>query len=251
MYAGRLWLAFFAAAWAISFSPGPGAVAVMTASLSHGSRAAISPTFGLAARPVDAARRRAPPASAQADRRPRRSPSRSSSGSASPTVIYLRRAPVARRPDRRCRAATARAVRDDAAAGSSPKPGCSTPSIPRARPPCCAVVPQFLTPARAAPAAVPRRRRDADLQPILVVNALYAAPRGASARPASHARRGARAVNRVFGGLFVTLGVLLAGFDAPDRGGKYAHRGRRRRCGNGRRGSAPTSSRRRSWRGRP
>ena len=32
----QLWLAFFAAAWAISLSPGPGAVAVMSASLQHG-----------------------------------------------------------------------------------------------------------------------------------------------------------------------------------------------------------------------
>jgi homoserine/homoserine lactone efflux protein len=34
--AWQLWLAFFAAAWAISLSPGPGAVAVMSASLQHG-----------------------------------------------------------------------------------------------------------------------------------------------------------------------------------------------------------------------
>lgn len=32
----QLWLAFFAAAWAISLSPGPGAIAVMSASLQHG-----------------------------------------------------------------------------------------------------------------------------------------------------------------------------------------------------------------------
>ena len=32
----QLWLAFFAAAWAISLSPGPGAVAVTSASLQHG-----------------------------------------------------------------------------------------------------------------------------------------------------------------------------------------------------------------------
>lgn len=32
----QLWLAFFAASWAISLSPGPGAVAVMSASLKHG-----------------------------------------------------------------------------------------------------------------------------------------------------------------------------------------------------------------------
>ena len=42
-----LWLAFFAAAWAISFSPGPGAVAVMTASLNHGFARGYFATFGL------------------------------------------------------------------------------------------------------------------------------------------------------------------------------------------------------------
>ena len=42
-----LWLAFFAAAWAISFSPGPGAVAVMSASIRHGFARGYFATFGL------------------------------------------------------------------------------------------------------------------------------------------------------------------------------------------------------------
>src|SRR3954451_13090519 len=42
-----LWLAFFAAAWAISLSPGPGAVAVMSASLQHGFARGYFATFGL------------------------------------------------------------------------------------------------------------------------------------------------------------------------------------------------------------
>ncbi len=42
-----LWLAFFAASWAISFSPGPGAVAVMSASLQHGFARGYFATFGL------------------------------------------------------------------------------------------------------------------------------------------------------------------------------------------------------------
>ena len=42
-----LWLAFFIAAWAISFSPGPGAVAVMSASLNHGFARGCFATFGL------------------------------------------------------------------------------------------------------------------------------------------------------------------------------------------------------------
>ena len=43
----QLWLAFFAAAWAISLSPGPGALAVMSASLQHGFARGWFATFGL------------------------------------------------------------------------------------------------------------------------------------------------------------------------------------------------------------
>ncbi len=43
------WLAFFAAAWAISLSPGAGAVAAMSAGLSHGFRRGYALTFGLVA----------------------------------------------------------------------------------------------------------------------------------------------------------------------------------------------------------
>jgi homoserine/homoserine lactone efflux protein len=42
-----LWLAFFAAAWAISLSPGAGAVAAMSAGLNHGFRRGYFMTFGL------------------------------------------------------------------------------------------------------------------------------------------------------------------------------------------------------------
>lgn len=41
------WLAFFAAAWAISISPGAGAVAAMSAGLSHGFRRGYFTTLGL------------------------------------------------------------------------------------------------------------------------------------------------------------------------------------------------------------
>jgi homoserine/homoserine lactone efflux protein len=41
------WLAFFAAAWAISLSPGPGAVAAMGSGLSHGFVRGYFTTFGL------------------------------------------------------------------------------------------------------------------------------------------------------------------------------------------------------------
>lgn len=41
------WLAFFAAAWAISLSPGAGAVAAMSAGLNHGFRRGYTMTFGL------------------------------------------------------------------------------------------------------------------------------------------------------------------------------------------------------------
>jgi len=41
------WLAFFAASWAISLSPGPGAVAAMSAGLTHGFARGYFMTFGL------------------------------------------------------------------------------------------------------------------------------------------------------------------------------------------------------------
>ena len=41
------WLAFFAASWAISLSPGPGAVAAMSAGLNHGFRYGYVTIFGL------------------------------------------------------------------------------------------------------------------------------------------------------------------------------------------------------------
>ena len=41
------WLAFFAASWAISISPGAGAVAAMSAGLNHGFRRGYITTLGL------------------------------------------------------------------------------------------------------------------------------------------------------------------------------------------------------------
>src|SRR5690606_34793943 len=41
------WLAFFAACWAISFSPGPGAIAAMASGLKHGFRRGYWTTAGL------------------------------------------------------------------------------------------------------------------------------------------------------------------------------------------------------------
>lgn len=41
------WLAFFAASWAISISPGPGALAAMTSGLNHGFRRGYATTLGL------------------------------------------------------------------------------------------------------------------------------------------------------------------------------------------------------------
>ncbi len=41
------WLAFFAASWAISLSPGPGALAAMSAGLNHGLRKGYFATLGL------------------------------------------------------------------------------------------------------------------------------------------------------------------------------------------------------------
>jgi homoserine/homoserine lactone efflux protein len=42
-----VWLAFFAASWAISLSPGAGAIAAMSAGLNHGFRRGYFMTFGL------------------------------------------------------------------------------------------------------------------------------------------------------------------------------------------------------------
>jgi homoserine/homoserine lactone efflux protein len=42
-----LWLTFFAAAWAISLSPGPGAIAAMSAGLNHGFARGYATTLGL------------------------------------------------------------------------------------------------------------------------------------------------------------------------------------------------------------
>ena len=41
------WLAFFAASWAISLSPGAGAIAAMTSGLNHGFKLGYFTTFGL------------------------------------------------------------------------------------------------------------------------------------------------------------------------------------------------------------
>ncbi|GAB4212882.1 MAG: LysE family transporter [Rhodoferax sp.] len=41
------WLTFFAASWAISLSPGPGAIASMSAGLNHGFRMGVVTIFGL------------------------------------------------------------------------------------------------------------------------------------------------------------------------------------------------------------
>ncbi|MGI9132326.1 MAG: LysE family transporter [Rhodoferax sp.] len=41
------WLTFFAASWAISISPGPGALAAMSSGLNHGFRRGYFTTFGL------------------------------------------------------------------------------------------------------------------------------------------------------------------------------------------------------------
>ena len=43
----QVWLAFFAASWAISISPGAGAVAAMSAGLQHGFARGYFLTFGL------------------------------------------------------------------------------------------------------------------------------------------------------------------------------------------------------------
>ena len=128
-----LWLAFFAASWAISLSPGPGAVAVMSASLQHGFARGYFATFGLvlglwtqlAVVAVGLGAVIATSALAFAVVK--------WLGVAYLVYLGVRqwRAPADRGAGRRAHAAARRR-----AAASSPRRGCSTPSTPRARRSC-------------------------------------------------------------------------------------------------------------------
>jgi len=201
-----LWLAFFAASWAISISPGPGAVAVMSASLNHGFARGYFATFGLVLGMwtqlvVVAAGLGAVIAT---------------SALAFAVVKWLGVAYLVWLGVRQWRA-PARPMTVD--------PGATTPTTrrrivaeawllnaanPKGTAFMLAVVPQFLTPGEPL---VPQYLAIGATIAFtdLVVNAGYAA---LAARLLGLLRTPARmrAVNRVFGSLFVALGVALATF---------------------------------------
>jgi homoserine/homoserine lactone efflux protein len=201
-----LWLAFFAASWAISFSPGPGAVAVMTASLNHGFARGYFATFGLVLGlwtqlVVVAAGLGAVIAT---------------SALAFAVVKWLGVAYLVYLGVRQWRAPPMALPGSDAAAAPTTRRRIVAEAWllnavnPKGTAFMLAVVPQFLTPGE--PLLPQYLVIGATLTfTDLVVNALYAA---LAARLLGLLRTPARrrAVNRVFGSLFVTLGVLLAGF---------------------------------------
>ncbi|HEY2561775.1 MAG TPA: LysE family transporter [Caldimonas sp.] len=202
----QLWLAFFAASWAISLSPGPGAIAVMSASLRNGFARGYFATFGLVlglwtqlvvvAVGVGAIL--------------------STSAVAFAIVKWLGVAYLVYLGIRQWRAAPL----------SLPSPGAEpTPATrrrivaeawllnavnPKGTAFMLAVVPQFLAPAEPL---VPQYLAIAATLSLtdLVVNAGYAA---LASRLLALLRTPARAhaVQRVFGSLFIALGVLLATF---------------------------------------
>jgi homoserine/homoserine lactone efflux protein len=200
-----LWLAFFAAACAISLSPGPGAIAVMSASLQHGFARGCFATCGLilgfwtqlvvVAAGIGAVI--------------------STSALAFAVVkwlgvaylVYLgirqwRAAPLAITVDARKVPATRRRIVAEAWLLNAVNPKGTAFML--------AVVPQFLTPGEAL---LPQYLVIGATLGFtdLVVNTGYAA---LAARLVGLLRTSARrrAVQRVFGGIFVALGVLLATF---------------------------------------
>lgn len=200
------WLAFFVAAWAISISPGPGAVAVMSAALNHGFARGYFATFGLVLGfwtqlGVVAAGLGAVIAT---------------SALAFAAVKWLGVAYLVYLGVRQWRA-PATALTLDRRAGTPPtrrrivaEAWLLNAVNPKGTAFMLAVVPQFITPT--APLLPQYLAIGATLSfTDLVVNAVYAA---LAARLLGLLRTPARmrAVNRVFGSFFVALGVLLATF---------------------------------------
>jgi homoserine/homoserine lactone efflux protein len=201
-----LWLAFFAASWAISISPGPGAVAVMSASLNHGFARGYFATFGLVLGlwtqlVVVAAGLGAVIAT---------------SALAFAVVKWLGVAYLVWLGLRQWRAP----ARPMTVAAVAPAPTTRRRIVaeawllnavnPKGTAFMLAVVPQFLTPAEPL---VPQYLVIAATLSFtdLVVNAGYAAL-AARLLPLLGTPARLRAVNRVFGAFFVALGVLLATF---------------------------------------
>lgn len=201
----QLWLAFFAAAWAISLSPGPGALAVMSASLQHGFARGYFATFGLVLGfwtqlVVVAAGIGAILATSAA----------AFSAVKWLGVVYLvylgirqwRAPPLALSADGQRTPTTRRRIVAEAWLLNAANPKGTAFML--------AVVPQFLTPGE--PLVPQYLAIGATLAfTDLVVNAVYAA---LAARLLGVLRMPSRtrAVQRVFGSLFIALGVLLATF---------------------------------------
>jgi homoserine/homoserine lactone efflux protein len=201
-----LWLAFFAASWAISLSPGPGAVAVMSASLHHGFARGYFATLGLVLGfwtqlAVVAVGLGAVIAT---------------SALAFAVVKWLGVAYLVYLGIRQWRAAPIALPTEARAAQPMPRRRIVAEAWllnavnPKGTAFMLAVVPQFLTPGE--PLLPQYLVIGATLALTdLVVNVLYAA---LAARLLGLLRTPARrrAINRVFGSLFVALGVLLATF---------------------------------------
>jgi homoserine/homoserine lactone efflux protein len=201
-----LWLAFFAASWAISISPGPGAVAVMSASLNHGFARGYFATFGLVLGFLTQLLVVAAGLGAVI----------ATSALAFAVVKWLGVAylvylgvrqwrtpalPLAIDPRAKARTTLRRIVAEAWLLNAVNPKGTAF---------MLAIVPQFLTPGEPL---VPQYLTIAATLAFtdLVVNAVYAA---LAARLLGLLRTPARmrVVNRVFGSLFVALGVLLATF---------------------------------------
>ncbi len=199
-----LWLAFFAASWAISFSPGPGAVAVMMASLNHGFARGYFATFGLVLGFWTQLLVVAVGLGAVI----------ATSALAFAIVKWLGVAYLIYLGVRQWRAPPATLPSGDRTNPPMTRARLVTEAWllnavnPKGTAFMLAVVPQFLT---AGEPLLPQYLVIAATLTFtdLVVNAIYAALAarvlGALRAPALR-----RTVNRIFGGLFVTLGILLA-----------------------------------------
>ena len=201
-----LWLAFFAASWAISISPGPGAVAVMSASMRHGFARGYCATFGLVLGLWTQLLVVAVGLGAVI----------ATSALAFAAVKWLGVAYLVYLGIRQWRApARALSIDADGSGRMSRRRIVAEAWLLNAVNPkgtafMLAVVPQFLTPGE--PLVPQYLAIGATLAfTDLVVNAVYAA---FAARLLGVLRTPARLriVNRVFGGFFVALGVLLATF---------------------------------------
>ena len=202
----HLWLAFLAASWAISLSPGPGAVAVMSASIRHGFARGYLATLGLVLGFLTQLVVVAVGLGALI----------ATSALAFAVVKWAGVVYLVYLGFRQWRAPATPPVADAAIASAVSRTRIVAEAWalnavnPKGTAFMLAIVPQFVTPA--APllpqyAAIGATLAFTDL----VVNAGYAAAAARLMRVLRTPRR-VRIVNRVFGGVFVGLGAVLATF---------------------------------------